>query len=213
MQRSRKWLVLLGLLGLCSLAHTHAQTLLRDRWQKGRVVLSERDTLKGQINYDPDTDILRINVQNTVKTFSPQRVLAFDFYDSQRDEVRTFHTFRYGAYSNYETPVFFETALDGEPLSVLLRETVRLETMPVYDPFMHRSFFGQQMRVVAELYIKNERDKIRKYGGNRRELMNLLRPYQQEIRRYMKANRFKHSNGDHVIRIVRYYNDLASETK
>lgn len=187
-----------------------AQTPDSNVWSKGRVMLTNQDTLKGIVNYNPNNDLLQINIDNTIKTFSAQQVNSFDFWDQTQEKVRYFRVYPYSIYSNYKTPVFFEVLLDGS-MTLLLRERYVTERVRVFDPYSRIPMYGDRVKVESDFYFLNTKtDKIREYRQSKRDLLSILKDKQNQISTFVKANRLNYKDKKSLTRIVEYYNSLAS---
>lgn len=202
-----------AILGLLISAGSSAQMLpspYADRWSKGRIMLTSDDTLKGTVNYNPATDLLQINIDNTIKTFSAQQVASFDFFDTDNNIVRYYKVYPFSAYSNYQTPVFFETLQEGA-ITLLVRENAVVENAPMYDNFGRRSFYSSpRIRMVYDFYFKKADGKVQKYKPSKKALLDMLSDKQSEIKAYIKEHRLSYSSKKDLIQIINYYNTLKA---
>jgi len=58
-----------------------AQNFPSEVWHNGKVVLITKETHKGKVKYDLETDIVQVNVDNIVLTFSSKKILYFEIFD------------------------------------------------------------------------------------------------------------------------------------
>jgi hypothetical protein len=192
-------------------AYAQHQSPFADRWAKGRLMLTDGDTLKSTINYNPTTDLLQINQNNTIKTFSAQKINSFDFFDPDLKRVRYYTALPYSANSDYKPLVFFETLLNGPHMALLARETIVTESVPMYDGFSNRTFLGSRTRVANQFYFMDQRTgKIKKYNASRKELLAALKDKQGPVKEFIKENKLRYNDTDDLIKIVDYYNHLKS---
>jgi hypothetical protein len=198
---------------LCSWAITYNTVAQPDTWHTGVVVLNSGDTLEGvHFNYNLKTNLLQVNQANTLKAYNASQIQYFEYLDKEFNYYRRFFTYKYALYSRgYATPVFFEKAYQGTYLSLLLRETLVIDSQPIFDPFMGRTVFVNQPRVVYNFYFMSPDGNIRFYDGTRKGLLNLLKDQQNEIKAYAKEQKMSYNTVSHIIEVLRYYNGLKNK--
>lgn len=176
-------------------------------WHDGKIVLIEGDTLVGQIKYSQETDIVEYTRDN-IKTgiaLSAKKVLYFEIFDRMVNRYREFYALPYAINSDYETPLMFEVIFSGQPVTVLSRE--KIEYRVVNNPYTIAGSYSR-MELVYTYFFINKEGRIRRYSGNRKDLVWLLRDKSSEIKKYMKTNRIKPERRADIIRVVAYYNTL-----
>ena len=85
-----------------------AQNFPSEVWHEGKVVLVDNQTYKGLVKYDLDTDIIQVNVDNTIQAFSSKKVLYFEIFDEGTESFRQFYALPYTVSPGYKTPILFE---------------------------------------------------------------------------------------------------------
>ena len=123
---------------------------------EGELVLLDGDTLRGQIKYDLENDLIQIVVNETVQTYSSRKILFFSIYDKTVDMFRNFYSIPYEVQPNYEIPILFEVLYEGK-LSLLAREAIVTETVPQYS-YMYRSSVNMtRTRLDYEYYFLDDK--------------------------------------------------------
>lgn len=198
---------------MCSGAFTNDLFAQPDTWHTGIIVLNSGDTLTDvHFSYNLKTNLLQVNQANTLKAYNASQVQYFEYLDKEFNYYRRFFTYKYALYSRgYATPVFFEKAYQGNYLSLLLRETLVMDSQPVFDPFMGRTIFINQPKVVYNFYFMSPDSTIRFYDGTRKGLLNLLKDKQTEIKDFVKEQKISYNTVSHIIEVLRYYNELHNK--
>jgi hypothetical protein len=84
-------------------------------------VLDTGDTLRGLIKYDLDKDIIQLQANNKLESYTARKVLLFEIFDETVKRYRNFYSLPYALAGQYKAPVFFELLQEGK-LTVLCRE-------------------------------------------------------------------------------------------
>ena len=69
--------LLLGFVALPS----NAQQFAFEFWHTGKVVIDSGDTLRGNLKYDMSNDILQVQIDKRLESFSSRKVLFFEIFD------------------------------------------------------------------------------------------------------------------------------------
>lgn len=189
-----------------------AQEFPSELWHKGVLVTLEGDTIKGQIKYDLQNDIVQINIRNTVQTYSARKILYFEIYDETIDSHRHFYALPYNVQPNYKVPLLFEVLYEGQ-LSLLCREEVVTETMPQYNTYPYSYYGGapysnSRARLKYTYYFLERQGEIQNYNLKKNELYPFFKKNQQQVKQYIKKNNLKHDSMRDLVRMVAYYNAL-----
>lgn len=194
-----------GLVLVLLVSHsTHAQQFPSDYWHEGKVVLLEGDTLRGNIKYDLQQDLIQYNVANQNTTaFSARKVLFFEIFDTSVRRYRQFFALPFSSVSGYRAPVFFELLEEGK-MTLLSRESIEYRTYN--SPY----YMGSYSRLVLlyKYYFLDEKGNINEFTGNKSDLLELMNKKQDEVEKYIKANKLKYDDKYDFARIVAYYNSL-----
>jgi hypothetical protein len=177
---------------------------------EGELVLLNGDTLRGQIKYDLENDLIQIVVNETVQTYTSRKILFFSIYDKTVDMFRNFYSIPYEVQPNYEIPILFEVLYEGK-LSLLAREAIVTETVPQYS-YMYRSSVNMtRTRLDYEYYFLDDKGNFIKYNNKKFELFDIMKRREPQIKQYIKKNKLKTDTRRDLVRITAYYNALLGE--
>jgi hypothetical protein len=195
-----------------------AQEFPSEIWHNGKVVLLSEDTIVGQLKYDFQNDLVQVNIQNVLQTYSARKLLYFQLYDETIKTHRHFYALPYNVQANYTVPILFEALFEGK-LSLLCREEIVTESMPNYNtyPYSYYSNPGNQYynqsrtRLKYTYYFLGQNGEIRMYNLKKNELMSFFPKYQQEVKQYIKKNKLEHDSIRDLVRLTAYYNALLGD--
>ncbi|HNP18478.1 MAG TPA: hypothetical protein PKL31_08605 [Fulvivirga sp.] len=189
-----------------------AQDFPSQVWHDGEIVLLEGDTLKGQVKYSQETDIVEFTRgnANTAIAFSARKVLYFEIFDRSVNRYREFYALPFAVKGDYETPVVFEVILEGRPITILSRE--RIEYKVVNYPYAVSGTYSR-LELMYTYYFLGKDGKIKVFPGSKKDLIWMLKDKSQLIKKFMKANRIRPERRVDLIKTVDYYNSLFKETK
>lgn len=181
------------------------QGLAEEKWNQGLVILKTSDTLKGFLKYNLKNAVVRIKINNTIRTYSPRKVISFLFFDVRYHRNRQFYSIPYAVRrsSNYKVLSFFELIRNGDPLTLLSRQTT----------FMKRvSRLGGFYRRVEQdvFYLLDATGKIKRVRSSRRGVYKAFSKHERAIRAYMEVNGLKHSRRQDLAKVLDYYNSLSN---
>jgi hypothetical protein len=185
-----------------------AQNFPSDIWHEGKVVLIDNQELKGLVKYDLETDIVQVNDEKTISTFSSKKILYFEIFDESVDSYRQFYALPFTVSPGYKTPILFEVLHEGRPLSLLAREAVTTETVPQYSYYWGRNNFYSRYKLIYEFYFFSEKMGIRRYTMKKRELLDLMGRKSSEVRKFINDNNLRVDRRRDLERITAYYNSL-----
>jgi hypothetical protein len=178
-------------------------------WHEGKVVLETGDTLRGQVKYDLQQDLIQFtDKKGTVEALTARKVLFCEIFDRTEGQYRQFYSLPYSTTSGYRTPIFFELIGEGK-LTVLCRE--RLENQSTSSPY----YYGSMSRTVLvnKYYMLKENGDIIDFSIRKAEFLQLLGKHGDHINDYMKDNRLKLDEKQDLVKIIQYYNSLFKTTK
>jgi hypothetical protein len=195
---------LMVLLGMLVISGSVAQPFPSEMWHEGKAVLAEGDTLKGMIKYDFSQDIIQFtHYDQRVEAFSARKILFFEIYDNSVRRYRQFFTLPFTQTGSYRAPIFFELLTDGK-LTVLCRES--LEYRSVSYGYYGGSY--QRLTLVNRYYFLEEKGDIVLFEGDKRDLLDKMGKYAEDVEDYMKANRLHMDEKYDFVKIVAYYNSF-----
>lgn len=196
-------LFLFSLFFICALA-SHAQQFPFEFWHDGKIVLDDGDTLKGNVKYDLQNDLLQLQQGDKLESFSARKVLFFEIFDGSVKRYRTFYSLPYSSAGQYKAPVFFELLAEGK-LTVLCREAIELRTYS--SPFYYYGTYTRQV-LVNKYFILKENGTIEEFLSKRNDWYDLMNSKADEVRKYAKTNKLDVDNKYELAQIITYYNSL-----
>jgi hypothetical protein len=173
-------------------------------WHEGKLVMEAGDTLRGQIKYDLQQDLLQYkNSQSIAEAFTARKVIYFEIFDNTVKRYRQFYSLPYAALTNYKAPVFFELLQEGK-LTILCREALEYKT--VSSPYMVGSY--TRLVLVNHFYVLEENGDIVELDGKKSDLLERMGRKSKEVEDFVKKNRLRYDEKYDIARMVQYYNAL-----
>jgi hypothetical protein len=193
----------LFILGFISLPLS-GQQFAFEYWHTGRAVLDTGDTLRGNIKYELQSDILQVQANKKLESFTARKVLFFEIFDETVKRYRTFYSLPFSQAGQYKAPVFFELLEEGK-LTVLCRESLEYRTTS--SSFY---YYGNYTRLVLvyKYFILKENGDIEEFNGKKNDWYELMRNKADEVESYVKSNRLDFNDKYELGRIIAYYNSL-----
>lgn len=205
-----KWFSIRVLLCIWLPIQVQAQDFPSEMWHEGRVVLLSKDTIKGKIKYDLKNDLIQLETNNILKTYSARKLLFFEIFDATIKSYRQFYSLPFAVQSNYKIPILFEVLYAGR-LSLLTREEIVTETTQPYNysPYYYNpSYSGTRTKLAYKYYFMDEKGNILLYSMKKRDLLQFFPKKQREVEQYIKKNHLKYDRMRDLVRLVAYYNAL-----
>lgn len=195
--------ILLFILGCIALPLT-GQQFAFEFWHSGKAVLDTGDTLRGNIKYEMQSDILQVQVDKKLESYTARKVLYFEIFDETVKRYRNFYSLPFSQAGQYKAPVFFELLEEGK-LTVLCRESLEYRTTS--SSFY---YYGNYTRLVLvnKYFLLKENGDIIEFKGKKSDWYELMRAKADEVERYVKSNRLDFEEKYELSRIVAYYNSL-----
>ncbi len=193
-----------------------AQEFPSEMWHTGVLVTVDGDTVKGQIKYDLQNDVVQIKLRDVMQTFSARKIHYFEIFDETIDSYRHFYALPYSVQNNYQVPLLFEVLYEGQ-LSLLCREEIVTETSPQYNSYPYGYYGGtpysqtRRARLKYQYYFLEKQGDITVYNLKKSELFSFFKKNQQQMKQYIKKNNLKHDRMRDLVRIVAYYNALLDK--
>lgn len=180
-----------------------AQQFPFDFWHDGKVVLESNDTIRGKIKYDPQNDLLQLEVNSKFETLTSRKVLFYEIFDRSLNNFRQFFALPYSAVGGYRTPMFFELLTEGK-ITLLSRETLE------YRNTSTGYFYGTVSRLVLvyKYFLLKEDGSITAIDGTKNQFIDLMGSNADEVRKFMKTNRLGLERRPDIVRVIAYYNSL-----
>lgn len=181
-----------------------AQDFPSEIWHEGRVVLTSGDTLHGSIKYSIENDLIQVDMNNTVQTYSSRKIAYFEIFDLTVDNFRHFYSLPFSTRPNYRIPILFEVLYEG-PMALLARELIVLETVPQIN-YSYRSY--TRRKLTYEYYFLEQGSEIVRYSGKKNDLIYIMRKQTVQIKKFIKKNKLHYDRRNDLIKITTYYNNL-----
>lgn len=175
-------------------------------WHSGKVVLVSGDTVAGDVKYDLENDIVRVNTPDKMYTFSSRKIFFFEIFDITVDNYRQFYALPHYVRPNYKAPVLFEVVFEGK-LTLLARESIVNQTTHYNSYYWSGGTYSRQA-LVYDFYFLFKDGEIVRYSKKRRDLLKILKSKSSEIKQFIKKNNLKPDKKRDLARIMAYYNAL-----
>ena len=186
----------------CGNPVAQAQEFAYEYWHDGKMVLETGDTLKGKVKYNLQTDLLQLEANNRIETFTSRKVVFFEIFDGTVKRYRQFYSLPYTTSAQYKAPVFFELLEEGK-ITLLSREALEYRT---YSSFYYGSY--SKLVLVDKFYFLKENGTIQELGNKKGALVDLLESRREEIEKFIKANKLRVDNKYDAAKVVGHYNSL-----
>lgn len=182
----------------------YAQQFAFEFWHDGKVVLDSGDTLRGNVKYDFQNDLIQFQKNERLESYSARKVLTFEIFDASIKRYRSFYSLPYSTGGQYKAPIFFELIEEGK-LTVLCRESLEYRTQS--NPFY---YYGTYTRLVLvyKYFILQENGNIEEFISKRNDWFELMGSKADEVRKYAKANKLDVNEKYELAEIINYYNSL-----
>ena len=164
-----KYLIFLSLTIIPWVSHAQFPSEL---WHDGKIVLVNGDTIKGNIKYDLDRDIVQINNKQGTEAYTAKKLLYFNFLDETSRQYRQFYALPFRITSEYKTPVFFEVLFEGK-MTLLAREFITIKTTTYGNAGLGGNSYSRQV-LAYRYYFLNDSGGITRFQGNNRLLYQVL---------------------------------------
>ncbi|MDF9797140.1 hypothetical protein OKW21_002403 [Catalinimonas alkaloidigena] len=188
----------------------NAQYFPSEVWHEGKLTLLSGDEISGKIKYNFEADLVQVNLNNTLQTYSARKILFFEIYDEEVSRYRQFYALPYNVRPNYKVPMLFEVLYENT-MTLLCRESVVQETVPQYGYY---SYYGNRYatryRLSFDYFFLNPKGDIIPYSQKKDDLYNILSQNKDNLEKYVKENRLKYDRHRDLVRITAYYNSLLN---
>ena len=187
-----------------------SQELPHEMWHPGMIVLDSEDTIRGQIQYDFESNLLQCSVDERIRTFSSQNVLYFSFRCQFFKRFRYVYSLPYQLKGRMNVPIFFEILTEGN-ITLMAREYVVTEGNTRFGNPMYnstRSFRGREI-LTYDYYFLTENGDISKFSEKRRDIYPYFGKHQDLMRDYIKENKLKVDRQADLIKVIIHYNQLS----
>ena len=196
--------------------YSFSQQFPSDLWHSGLLVTNNGDTIKGNLKYDFENQLIQLKNGETLKAFNVNNLFFFEIYDETIKDYRQFYSLMYEVGFEYSIPVLFEMLIQGK-LSLLLRERIVAESsqssyFPSYYAYgmmpTFSSNYGYVNKVKYDYFFLDDDGKIIRFKGKKKELYDLMSDKYDDIKEYVSKNRINLKKMSDLARIVNYYNKI-----
>ena len=183
-----------------------AQQFAFELWHEGKLILDSGDTLRGKIKYDLQSDLIQYQTNKQppkLESYTARKVLFFEIFDGTVKRYRIFYSLPYSTSGQYKAPVFFELLEEGK-LTVLCREVLEYRTSSSFY------YYGSYTRLILvnKYFLLKENGNIEEYRGKKNDWYELMRGKEDEVQKYVRANRLDLDEKYELTQAVNYYNSL-----
>ncbi len=182
------------------------QTFSAEIYHKGFLVTSDQDTVRGDMKYDLETNILLLIKNGKTKSYSSHKVFYFEIYDELQKNYRQFYSIPYNVSYEYKIPIFFELVYEGK-LSLLQREAIVQQTSNSSSAYWGGGTVTRTV-IIYDYYFLDNEGNIQFFSGKKRDLFIILTKKQTELKRYIKDNKLDTDDIRDLIRITSFYNSI-----
>ena len=182
----------------------HAQEFAFEYWHDGKLVLENGDTLKGSVKYDMQTDLVQIQQDEKLETYTARKVLFVEIFDKTIQRYRRMYSLPYNTSGEYRAPVFFALLEEGK-ITLLCREAMEYRTFS--SSFYYYSSYSR-LTIVYKYFLLQEDGDITAFPGNKSDWIELMRDRKDEVQKFARSNKLSYDEKYHIKRIVAYYNSL-----
>ena len=205
----RKYFLVIVILTLAGFINSvSAQYFPSEVWHEGQVTLLSGEKLEGKVKYNFDADLVQLNKDNRIRTYSARKILFFEVLDQELGRYRQFYALPFNIRPNYKVPMLFEVLYENT-LTLMAREKLVQETIPQYGYYNN---FGTgpatRYRLDFDYYFLNSQGEIIPYSQKKDDLYSILTKHKNEVEAYVKENRLKYDRHRDLVRITAYYNSL-----
>lgn len=182
-------------------------------WHEGEVVLVAGDTLKGEIMYSQETDLVQVKPtfdKSRILALSGRKLLSVEIYDKTSGVYRNFYALPYSLNPGYKTPILFEIIFTGTELSLLSRETI--ENQLVNYPYSAVGTYSRQILDYTYYFLKSD-GSISEFYGKKRDLIWAMNNRAPQIKKFIKTNKIRPDRRNDILKVIRYYNSLFNNSK
>jgi hypothetical protein len=204
-----KKLIFLFIFFYCFLYHSSFSLPSNVNWKNGFMILKNHETLKGEITYNLQNDLVQIKIGDKIKTFTPFNVQYFQVYDESQQRNRFFTAIdaNMEEKSRKGRKTFLEVLVKGE-IIILQKEEVK--SMPVYNILTSDISFTPAVEYSNFVYCKDNIVEIKKF---KRDVLPLMKDEEAKILKYIDSRNMDLNNFEHQLLIIDYYNYIKDPSR
>lgn len=183
-----------------------AQDFSFEQWHTGYLIVEGGDTLKGSIKYNMQTDLVQLQHENRVETYTARKVVFFEIFDVISKDYRRFYSLPFASTGGYRAPTFFELLTEGK-MTLLSRESLEYKT---YSSFY---YYGSYTRLVLvyKYFLLEESGGIAEFIGKKNDWIYAMGNRGSDVQKYVKSNKLDFDDKKDLTKIVEYYNSFFNK--
>lgn len=185
---------------------SYSQQFPSEFWHPGKAVLLNGDTISGKIKYSLETDLVQINGEGRLMTYSARKIFYFEIFDVTVNNYRQFYSIPYNLKTEYKSPTFFEVIYEGK-LTLLARETIVNETSHYNSYYWTGGTYTRRALDYNYFFLRKNGEIIR-YTKKTRDLLDVMRNKEGQMKQFIRKNNLKTDEKADLARIFAYYNAL-----
>ena len=190
---------------IISFTVVYGQEFSSEIFHEGFLVTTKKDTVRGSLKYDMQSNIVHILDHGAVKTFSSQKVFYFEIFDISVDNYRQFYSLPYKVGIGYKIPILFELQYEGS-FSLMTREAIVQESVSNSSTYWGGASF--RLRLIYSYYFVDKNGDMTFFSGRRKELMEIMDDKSKYVKDYIKEYRLQVDQIHDLIRVTAFYNSI-----
>ncbi len=188
-----------------SFIYLYSQEFSSEIFHEGFLVTNNRDTIRGALKYDMQSNIVYITDNGKLKTYSSHKIFYFEIFDITVDNFRQFYSLPFKVSIGYKIPILFELQYEG-PFSLMTREAIIQESVSNTTTYWGGSY--TRLRLIYSYYFVNKKGEITFFSGRKKELMEIMKDKSKYLKEYIKEYKLQVDEIQDLIRITAFYNSI-----
>jgi hypothetical protein len=184
------------------------QSKLTD-WPEGTVILTNGDSVNGQIFVNLDKEVVEVQSENTINTFSALQLLFVRLYDPPR----VFICQQASLHGHVAMPALFEVVLPGAFATLLMRASIGTNNAAIRDVYgqVIGTFYGHK-KFKYTFYLSDNEGVIRQVPRRTSALGKFLeKEPMPALEDYIKRHQPRTHSWQDMAGLVAFYNHLKAE--
>ncbi len=165
---------------------------------------NKKDTIKGDIKYNVEANLITMIVNDKARTYSSQKVFYFEIFDKILNNYRQFYSIQFQVNYNYKIPIFFEVVYEDR-VSLLRRERIITRSANTTSAYWGE---GNFLRPFLEYsyYFLDDKGKISFFSGRKKDLLVYMSDKQSSVKKFIKDNKLNTERATDLVKITAFYN-------
>ncbi|WP_026464003.1 hypothetical protein [Adhaeribacter aquaticus] len=210
---------------LSCLMPVSAQSLQKQDWAMGEIILNTGDTLVGPISYYHNKDLVQVTLADgEILIYSPVNVKCFKVFNGDKGIIQTYKPFNWseeGQVNSYKKLTFFEVLAEGK-YTLINRSvfTIRnLDPVPAYtsmgryyEPYKtNGAYYKGDTYQIAKLnlfYLLTPENNFIPLKNPKKDMENIFQEKEESMEAYINKHNLSYKNPVALLQMVRYLNRL-----